>query len=65
MSDFMNHIVENEKTTNPNYVGQHLTQTMFPYLGAKVATKPGMLESIKIMEEVRKPDGIQKLQKLK
>lgn len=29
-SKFMRHIVENEKTTNPNYVGQHLTQTPFP-----------------------------------
>lgn len=29
-STFMRHIVENEKTSNPNYVGQHLTQTFFP-----------------------------------
>jgi len=29
-SNFMRHIVENEKTSNPNYVGQHLTQTFFP-----------------------------------
>jgi len=30
VSSFMRHIVENEKTKNPNYVGQHLTQTRFP-----------------------------------
>lgn len=29
-STFMKHIVENEKTSNPNYIGQHLTQTYFP-----------------------------------
>lgn len=33
---FMRHIVLNEQTANPNYVGQHLTQTYFP--GAKVDT---------------------------
>lgn len=27
---FMSHILSNEKSTNPNYVGQHLTQTLFP-----------------------------------
>jgi hypothetical protein len=27
---FMNNIVLNEKSANPNYVGQHLTQTVFP-----------------------------------
>jgi len=64
-SGFMSHIVQNEKTTNPNYVGQHLTQTMFPYLGEKISTKPGMADSIKIMEEVRNQDGLKKLQKLK
>jgi hypothetical protein len=31
--EFMKHIVLNEQTQNPNYVGQHLTQTYFP--GAK------------------------------
>jgi hypothetical protein len=31
---FMSHILKNEKSTNPNYVGQHLTQTFFP--GAKI-----------------------------
>lgn len=30
VSGFMRNIVENEKTKNPNYVGQHLTQTRFP-----------------------------------
>lgn len=30
VSGFMKNIVENEKTKNPNYVGQHLTQTRFP-----------------------------------
>lgn len=29
-SGFMKHIVDNEKTANPNYVGQHLTMTPFP-----------------------------------
>ena len=29
-SNFMNHIIKNEKTQNPNYVGQHLTMTYFP-----------------------------------
>jgi hypothetical protein len=31
---FMSHILKNEKSANPNYVGQHLTQTFFP--GAKI-----------------------------
>lgn len=35
--DFMKHIVLNEQTKDPNYVGQHLTQTMFP--GAKLYSK--------------------------
>lgn len=30
VSGFMRNIVENEKTKNPNYIGQHLTQTRFP-----------------------------------
>ena len=34
--NFMNHILLNEKSEQPNYVGQHLTQTMFP--GAKMDT---------------------------
>ena len=34
--NFMNHILLNEKSDKPNYVGQHLTQTMFP--GAKMKT---------------------------
>jgi len=34
---FMKHIVDNEKSANPNYVGQHLTMTMFP--GAKITEK--------------------------
>lgn len=29
-SNFMRHIVDNEKSEFPNYVGQHLTQTRFP-----------------------------------
>ena len=31
-SGFMKHIVDNELTANPNYVGKHLTQTKFPPL---------------------------------
>lgn len=31
---FMGHILSNEKSNDPNYVGQHLTQTFFP--GAKL-----------------------------
>lgn len=34
--NFMNHILLNEKSNNPNYVGQYLTQTLFP--GAKLNT---------------------------
>ena len=30
VSGFMRHILENEKSKNPNYVGKHLTQTKFP-----------------------------------
>ena len=30
VEDFMKHIIENEKSEKPDYVGQHLTQTMFP-----------------------------------
>jgi hypothetical protein len=29
---FMLHVVNNEKTTNPNYVGQNLTKSYFPYV---------------------------------
>jgi hypothetical protein len=29
-SNYMRHIVDNEKSEFPNYVGQHLTQTRFP-----------------------------------
>jgi hypothetical protein len=35
--NFMNHILLNEKSNDPNYVGQHLTQTMFP--GGKVTNE--------------------------
>lgn len=35
LNRFMSHIVANEKSANPNYVGQHLTQTPFP--GADIA----------------------------
>lgn len=34
---FMNNIVLNEKSANPNYVGQRLTQTLFP--GYKIKDK--------------------------
>jgi hypothetical protein len=37
VSGFMKNIVENEKTKNPNYIGQHLTQTRFP--GGKIKDK--------------------------
>lgn len=35
--NYMKHIVLNEQTENPNYVGQHLTQTPFP--GQKFSIK--------------------------
>lgn len=30
LTGYMKHIIENEKSKDPNYVGQHLTQTFFP-----------------------------------
>ena len=42
--DFMKHIVLNEQTQNPNYVGQHLTQTPFP--GAKLSLKSASGDTI-------------------
>jgi len=34
-NSFMKHIIMNEQTSNPNYVGQHLTQTFFPDVTTK------------------------------
>lgn len=44
---FMKHIVLNEQTENPNYVGQHLTQTMFP--GAKLTSPTGEIKKIELL----------------
>lgn len=45
--NFMNHILLNEKSNDPNYVGQHLTQTMFP--GAKLTSPTGEVKKIELL----------------
>lgn len=35
VDNFMKHIVLNEQSSDPNYVGQHLTRTYFPSVGYK------------------------------
>ena len=39
--NFMKHILLNEQSGDPNYVGQHLTQTMFPGAVMKLEDKSG------------------------
>lgn len=45
--NFMNHILLNEKSNDPNYVGQHLTQTLFP--GAKLSSQDGEEKKIELL----------------
>jgi hypothetical protein len=45
--NFMNHILLNEKSDKPNYVGQHLTQTMFP--GAKLTSPTGVVKKVELL----------------
>lgn len=45
LSSFMPHIVKNEKSTNPNYVGQYLTMT--PFQGAKLKDEYGKIIATK------------------
>jgi hypothetical protein len=62
-SGFMKHIVDNELTENPNYIGQHLTQTKFPG-GAIVEKNTGkVLEKTNILtpgwgEKVMKKENL-------
>lgn len=44
---FMKHIVLNEQSGDPNYVGQHLTQTMFP--GAKLTSPTGEVKKVELL----------------
>jgi hypothetical protein len=44
---FMKHIVLNEQSGDPNYVGQHLTQTMFP--GAKLTSPTGEVKKMELL----------------
>jgi hypothetical protein len=44
---FMKHIVLNEQSGDPNYVGQHLTQTMFP--GAKLTSPTGVVKKVELL----------------
>ena len=55
-SDFMPHIVKNEQTKDPNYVGQHLTKTPFPSIrvGGKVVASSYTPEQSKNAREVIK-----------
>lgn len=58
---FMGHILANEKSENPNYVGQHLTQTYFPpateevYVDDKLVSKKTVSEyGVGDIEKLRK-----------
>lgn len=62
VSSLMRHIVENEKSKDPNYVGQHLTQTFFP--PAKLTTDDGMKKTIERVE-IRTPKTTEQLFKIK
>jgi len=48
--NYMKHIILNEQSKNPNYVGQHLTMTYFPE--AKIVTKEnGKVTGEKVMPQ--------------
>tara|TARA_R110000868_G_scaffold29643_5_gene110271 strand:+ start:646 stop:1257 length:612 start_codon:yes stop_codon:yes gene_type:complete len=61
LTHYMSHIVANEKSADPNYVGQHLTQTFFPggtmtktdpsgkviQTGSQINTSPSKFEKFK------------------
>jgi hypothetical protein len=54
---FMKHIVLNEQSGDPNYVGQHLTQTMFPRAKMKTGETIAPLlgkKGVKVASEVIK-----------
>ena len=60
---FMKHIVLNEQSKDPNYVGQHLTQTMFP--GAKLTTQKGEEKNISLLGKGGVDVATQELKKMK
>lgn len=62
LTHYMPHIVANELSADPNYVGKHLTQTFFP--GGTVTKKDASGKVIeKATQEFATPDTINKLQK--
>lgn len=63
VSTFMKHIVDNEKSADPNYVGQHLTQTRFP--GAKLTTQSGTEKNISLLGQGGANVAAQELKKMK
>jgi len=60
--NFMSHIVANEKTSNPNYVGQHLTQTRFPGMKAQLKNFKG--DVIKEVSAAQRPSSVEEVNKL-
>ena len=62
LTHYMSHIPANEKSTDPNYVGKHLTQTFFPG-GTVTKTDPSGKVIEKATQTFATPDTINKLQK--
>lgn len=60
---FMKHIVLNEQSGDPNYVGQHLTQTMFP--GAKLTSPTGVVKKVELLGKGGTGVAVETLKKMK